>query len=602
MRFGKTICLMLACSAIATPTFAQEWVFEPGYDLPRKAAVRAALPTMPAAIGAAPEAASLFFGQTATESRILADKAPHADLTLEMLVLDHVNQPVGALLSVGEARLGYYSRQAVFGAATKLQTKALERRGHKGFWRHLVATRAGNTWTLYVNGVLTETVRAGASARSSDPVRLDAYLAAEPFMRLENLVQVVAVEPEALTSSQVTARFQERAQRIQEGRLFSDRLHFTQPPYLNTPSQTSMELSFEFDRAVTAKVEVGLTEATLQPVPLAGNATRSWGLTLPGLSADTPYFYRVTGTDEAGQTLNSGLLSFRTAPPPGRPFTFVAMADTEARAHINNAVSQLMWQERPNLMLIAGDLTDGGGTEHRFEWTHEYFQGMGPIFGRVPTIAALGNGEQELDWYRHYHRHPEPENYFSVVYGDVEFFVLDSYLGYRERRDPGFRARQRAWLEGALRASTARWKIALHHHDVRTSDDDDHGNTYRETSTHVNDEVQADFVPLYERYGVDLVFFGHLHAYERSWPIRGDKVDEARGVTYLQIGGAGGNLEDFAPNKPWFSRMTFRDHHYAAVSVSKDAIEVRVVDVNGRLRDQFRIARADRADGGATKK
>jgi predicted phosphodiesterase len=600
MRLGTFIGLTLACSAIAMPGFAQQWIFEPGYDLPRKAAIRAATPTMPAPIAKAPNAASLFFGQAATESRILADTAPRADLTLEMLVVDHVNQPIGALLSVGETRLGYYSRQAVFGPESSLQTKALEQRGFKKFWRHLVATRAGNIWKLYVNGVLTETVAAKPKPASSNQVRLDAYLAAEPFMRLENLVQVVAIEPQALAPLRVEARFKEYAQRIEEGRLFSNALHFTQPPYLNAPTQTSMELSFEFDRAVTAKVEVGLTEATLQPVPIAGDAARSWGVTLNSLAADTPYFYRVTGTDKAGQTLSSGLLTFRTAPPQGRPFTFVAMGDTEARPYINDAVSQLMWQERPNLMLIAGDLTDGGGTDHRFEWTHEYFRGMGPIFGRVPVIAALGNGEQELDWYRHYHRHPEPENYFSLVYGDVEFFVLDSYLDYREKRDPGFRARQRAWLEGALRASKARWKIALHHHEVRSSDDDDHGNTWRETSAHGNDKVQSDFVPLYERHGVDLVIFGHLHAYERSWPARAKQVDEARGVTYVQIGGAGGNLEDFAPNKPWFSRMTFREHHYAAVSVSHEAIEVRIVDVKGRLRDQFRIAWADRAARGTT--
>jgi hypothetical protein len=142
--------------------------------------------------------------------------------------------------------------------------------------------------------------------------------------------------------------------------------------------------------------------------------------------------------------------------------------------------------------------------------------------------------------------------------------------------------------------------IALHHHAPRSCDDDDHGNTWRETSTHEEAAVQADFMPLYERYGVDLLLFGHLHSYERSWPARGKQVDEARGVTYVQIGGAGGNLEDFAPNKPWFSRMTFREHHYAAVSISHEAIEVRIVDVKGRLRDQFRIAFADRAARGAS--
>jgi hypothetical protein len=577
------------------PLSAQEWALDPGYDLPRNAAIKPAPVDDFAPLVRMPIAAPLFFGAEASESRILAEVAPEGDLTLELWLLDHVNNPVGALLSVGEAHLGYMTGRAAFGVRSTLNKQVLPRRGYKSNWRHLVLTRSGPSLTLYVDGAAAATSVIPPGTLQAGPIRLDAYLKNEPNMQVANLVQVVSVDPKALSALEVLERFTARTKLVDEGRIFANQMHFTQPPYLNTPSLTSMELSFEFDRAATSTIEVGLTEADLKVVSTQMSPARLHGARLMDLSPDTPYFYRVSGRDEAGNMISSGLLSFRTAPSPGRPFTFVAIGDTEARAHVNNAISQQIWPERPNLMLIAGDLTDGGSAERRFEWTHEYFRGMGPLFGRVPVVAAIGNGEQELKWFRHYHRQPEPENYYSLVYGDVEFFVLDSYLKYREKSDPGFRARQRAWLEQALSKSNAKWKIALHHHDTRTSDEDDYGNSWRGTSQHGDSEVQTDFVPLFERFGVDLVLFGHLHSYERSWPLRGNQVDIEKGVTYLQVGGAGGNLEDFAPNKPWFSRQTFRDHHYAAISVSDSALDIRVVDMSGRLRDQFQIKPANRA-------
>lgn len=564
---------------------ADEWVFHPQYDLPRRAAILPAKPYQGPAIAPPLAPGSSFFGMTPTDSRQLMAAAPSGDMTAELWIVDHVNQPVGVLLSIGGARLGYTDGRAVFGPGGG-QTTELAERGYKGNWRHLVLVRSKDTWTLYENG--QKAGETHGTLRNAGVVRIDAYLGAEKFMELGNLVYAASVEARAFKPEEVASRFAARSKLVDEGILYADRFHFTQPPYLNTPLMTSMDVSFEFDREASATIEYGEEADTMKRIDLPGNK-RDHGATLQGLKADTPYFYRVTGVDASGARIDSGILSFRTAPPAGRPFVFAVTGDTEGRPHVNNALSQLMWQDRPNLLLIAGDLTDGGDAERRFEWTHEYFSGMGPFFGRVPTLAAPGNGESELKWYRHYHRHPQQENYFSTVYGDIEFFVIDSNLGDREKGDPGFRARQKAWLEAALKKSTARWKIAIHHHDVRTSDDDDYGDTFREASTYGDADVQADLLPLYEAYKMDVVFFAHLHTYERSWPIRDGKVDLRNGVTYVQVGGAGGNLEDFAPNKPWFSRKTFRNHHYVSVAVTPEKLEFQAIDVDGNLRDTFAI-------------
>jgi len=586
----------LACAnspAHAAPPVAA-WEFSSGYDLPRRAATRQVDTPPPTARLSLPPRAYDLGDMRATDSRRLDARVRGGPMSVELWVLDHVGAPVGAALSPGGERpgwaLAYVSGEAAFGplqAGGAPAAHAASTSGYKGYWRHLVGVYDGATWRLYVNGREVASAEAPGPAAAAE-LELSGYLETERFMRLPDLVKAASLYDRALTPQEVGDLFARRARLVDEGRLTDTRLHFTQPPYLNWPTSSSMALSWETDRPTSALVEWGQSADALQSRAVPLGSGRQHGVTLDGLEADTPYFYRIRVSDERGETIDSGLLSFRTAPPPGAPFTIAVSGDPEARPHVNNRMSQLIWEERPNLLLIAGDLTDGGSEDMRFQWTHEYFTGMGPLFGRVPVIAAPGNGEDDLVWYRHYHRNPAPENYFSLRYGDAEIFVLDSNLAYREAREPGFRARQKAWLEKALAASSAKWKFTIHHHDVQTSDDDDYGDSWRSGSSQGDAEVQADFRPLYEKYGVDLAFFAHLHTYERSWPLKAGRF-EPDGVTYVQVGGLGGTLEDVAPTKPGFSRKTFRDHHYLMLRGAGDQLSVEVFDSEGRMRDRFEL-------------
>lgn len=532
-----------------------------------------------------------------TDRETVQATLPAGDFSVELWLLDHVNQPVGAILGPdvpdqANWALAYRSGQVLFGplnadGAPAGQVATGE--GFKEFWHHVVGVRQGRQWRIYVNGVLAGEVASDIAPAATYSLSLTGHFAHERFMELPDLVKAYAVYDHALSSNEIAASFARRTALVENGILAEGALHFTQPPYLNSPASDSMELSWETDRPTSAQVEWGETADSLQQRTFPLGKERLGGTKLDGLKADTPYFYRVTTRDEAGNALDSGLLSFRTAPERGAPFTIAVSGDTEARPHINRRMSALIWEERPGMLLLAGDLTDGGSRENRFQWTHEYFAGMGPLFGRVPLVAAPGNGEGELHWFRQYHRQPGDEAFFSLPYGDAEIFVLDSNLDDREAREPGFRARQRAWLEQALARSTAKWKIAIHHHALMSTDDDDYGDSWTGKSEAGDAVLAAEFQPLYERYNVDLVFQGHLHTYERSWPMRDGRVDQAHGVTYVQVGGMGGNLEDFQPTKPWFNRKNFRDHHYLMLRGAGDRLEAEVFDAEGRLRDSFTL-------------
>ena len=67
-------------------------------------------------------------------------------------------------------------------------------------------------------------------------------------------------------------------------------------------------------------------------------------------------------------------------------------------------------------------------------------------------------------------------------------------------------------IDRELAKSDATWKFAYHHHPAYSSDDDDYGNTWKGPTT-AGDVRVRDFVKLYEKHNVDVVFNGHVHVY-----------------------------------------------------------------------------------------
>ena len=105
------------------------------------------------------------------------------------------------------------------------------------------------------------------------------------------------------------------------------------------------------------------------------------------------------------------------------------------------------------------------------------------------------------------------EQYYSFNYGNVHVVSLDSQL---TNRDKTMRATMRDWLVDDLSANESDWTIVIFHHPP-----------YSKGSNHDSDREQNEidmrvtFAPVFENYGVDVIYSGHSHSYERSWYLRG---------------------------------------------------------------------------------
>jgi hypothetical protein len=82
---------------------------------------------------------------------------------------------------------------------------------------------------------------------------------------------------------------------------------------------------------------------------------------------------------------------------------------------------------------------------------------------------------------------------------------------------------QTRWLEASLAAAQADpsidWIIVQMHQDALSSSKSGNGS---------DRGIRETWLPLFDRYGVDLVLCGHDHDYERSWPVRGCNHDVGR--------------------------------------------------------------------------
>ncbi len=215
-------------------------------------------------------------------------------------------------------------------------------------------------------------------------------------------------------------------------------------------------------------------------------------------------------------------------------------------------------------LVTTGDNVYPAGSPNRFKaaWSIPY----GWVARRdMLVIASLGNHDVKSAKGKHVMQLFEmpARRYLSSV-GPVDFIVLDAN---QERFDS-----QRRWLIRKLRAPDRGWRIAVFHQPAFSCAP--HGNTGR---------VIESWVPLFERYGVDLILNGHEHAYQRF---------ARRGVSYVVTGGGGADLYEIkrcAPDTPRLRAFDDDSHHFVTIEGDYERLLVTAIAADGSVLDSFEL-------------
>jgi hypothetical protein len=184
--------------------------------------------------------------------------------------------------------------------------------------------------------------------------------------------------------------------------------------------------------------------------------------------------------------------------------------------------------------------------------------------------ASLGNHDNPNErYYKMFNMNGERYYSFRPKPG-VRFFALDS--NYMDKE-------QLAWLEKELQASGSDWKIAFFHHPL-----------YSSGAAHGSDlELRGLLEPLFLKYGVDAVFAGHEHFYERVKP--------QKGIYYFISGGAAKLREGNVNTKSELTAKSFdTGYHFMLVELTKDALHFQVISEQGKTVDSGALTRMSDAD------
>ncbi len=368
---------------------------------------------------------------------------------------------------------------------------------------------------------------------------------------------------------------------------------FVVKPYLQFATRHEITILWETKLPASSRVYVGMARQGADSVVFDRVIDRSTPslmheVLVDGL-ADSAFYFWKTVSYTGADSLVSEVSTFATAVDSSSAFMFALVGDTQRNPRTPwawSAIAERVWADRPNFVVHVGDLVDKG--LQKSDWINDFFPAGQRLMSRVPLYPVLGNHEQDSPLYYQYMALPQPEYYYTFLYGNAQFFMIDS------NREVDEDSEQYAWLEWALARSTARWKFVLHHHPPYTSDSNDYGDT-RYAASELG-SVTRNLVPLYEKYKVDFCLYGHTHLYERSWPLRDNRIDQQQGVVYINSGGAGGGIEDFAPTRSWFTAELEAIHHYCTFNIFENTLQFKAIDHEGRLLDVFQL---QKPEGGA---
>lgn len=343
---------------------------------------------------------------------------------------------------------------------------------------------------------------------------------------------------------------------------------------------------------------------------------------------------------------------------PGQPHRFVAFGDSGANTWEQRAIAYQTVRAQPDFVFITGDLAYYKG--RLSDYLDKVFPinnsdacspSLGaPMLRSIPTLVAPGNHdliEGDLDAYpdalayflvwslplngpitapgaphsprlrgSEAHRraflelagaaYPRMANY-AFDYGDVHWTVLDTNP-HADWSDPALRS----WLEADLAsAHDVPWRFVAFHQPP-----------FHSSKAHADEQRTRVLADLFEKHHVNIVFSGHIHNYQRSYPLRfvagrptadgqghvqgrwtldtafdGRTRTRPDGVIYLVTGAGGARLYDNpwhggpAPREEFTARFVSNTHSLTIVDVDAGRLLVRQVTGEGEEIDRFTVTR-----------
>jgi hypothetical protein len=253
-----------------------------------------------------------------------------------------------------------------------------------------------------------------------------------------------------------------------------------------------------------------------------------------------------------------------TLPATRDSVKFAIIGDTGSGTDKQQQIAYMMASYRTvfpfEFVLMMGDNLYGG------EDSKDYVKKFESVYkvlldAKLKFYATLGNhDEANQRLYENFNM--DGKEYYSFKKGNAAFYALNS--NYMDKK-------QVEWLEHELTKNNSEWKICFFHHPP-----------YSSGKAHGPDKQLREVIePIFVKHGVNVVFSGHEHFYERLKPQKG---------IYYFISGAGGKLRTGGVRISQVSEKSFdRDMHFMLIEIVDDKMYFQVISRTGRTVDSGTI-------------
>ncbi|KAM7480152.1 hypothetical protein LguiA_028365 [Lonicera macranthoides] len=369
---------------------------------------------------------------------------------------------------------------------------------------------------------------------------------------------------------------------------------------------------------------------------MCGSPARTVGWRDPGfmhtsflkdLWPNSKYTYKMGHILSNGSYVWSKMYSFKSSPFPGQEslqriiiFGDMGKAERDGSNEYSdyqpgslNTTDQLI-RDLKNIDIVfhIGDLAYANG--YISQWD-QFTAQVEPIASTVPYMVASGNHERDWPGSGSFYDtldsggecgvlaetmfYVPAENrakyWYSTDYGMFHFCIADTEHDWREGSE------QYAFIEKCL-ASVDRqkqpWLIFAAHRVLGYSSDKWYGLEGSFEEPMGRDSLQK----LWQKYKVDMAFYGHVHNYERTCPIYQNQCvnpetssysGTVNGTIHVVAGGGGSHLSEFSPvNTKW---SIYKDYDFGFVKLTAFNRSFLLFEYkksrDGNVYDSFTISR-----------
>jgi predicted phosphodiesterase len=205
------------------------------------------------------------------------------------------------------------------------------------------------------------------------------------------------------------------------------------------------------------------------------------------------------------------------------------------------------------------------GSHSPSDFVKKFEQPYKPLLNAgVKFYASLGNHDDPNDERLYKPFNMGGERYYAFRKGEVAFFALDSnYM------DP----KQLDWLDQNLKSSQGTWKICFFHHPL-----------YNDGRHHGSDvDLRTQVLPLFQRYGVNAVFSGHEHVYQRMKP--------ENNIYYFVLGNSGQLMTHDFTGTGEREKGFDTDRSFMIVEIAGDKLYFQTISRTGETIDSGELPR-----------